>query len=375
MPRQSSSSMVLDFATVYQCGVKPFKSLAQNRSVCILLNDQGYDGSLSLSDAVCSNYISGRRAIPDDCRAKLAKITEDDIKRKLNALNIFTLERPADALRKLIDYVQLPNGTRNRLVKLYDASTQSSTPSEFLAEVFRCAADATGSHPLSAQEQALLASFASSPEPTATDPTSFGGVGVGYPDPDCEFSDEDLSWMREHISPAIRINQQSFFRTPVTIKRYRLTFPSDTAPLLYLLKPALKEVQFESFSLDEFEKCIGISFATGVLQSGELQCLRITGSVDSVVDAICSHNLKDVCAAVMLFTGQFTSEEARLIEDAIKEASYPNVSFLRSLIFDKQLPDEVILIVNINRDQAKMMQEDFAKKDGDIRIYKAKNPA
>ena len=156
MPQQSSLSLVLDFATVYQCAVKPFKSLPQNRSVCILLFGNVDDGFLPISDAVCSNYVMGKRPIPDDCRTAFAKIKNDGIKAKFEALRIYNLHLPADALRKLINIVQLPKTTYNKLVMSY----QTSTPEQFLAEVFHYLAETKGSHPLSSADLALIASFA-----------------------------------------------------------------------------------------------------------------------------------------------------------------------------------------------------------------------
>lgn len=365
MPQQPPSSLHFDFATVYQCGVKPFKACPQNRAVCILLLNEIGNGPLTLSDAVCSNYINGKRAIPDNYRTTLANITETDIKEKFKALGIHDLQFPVDALRRLIDHVILPNPTRIKLIKSYQTSTDASVPEKFLADVFRYSINAKGNCQLSHEDLAKLASFAT---PQISTEVSEGN-GEGSVDFDSDFSEEEQKWMRDYIPQMLSLTSKTFFGTSVTIEVQPLSLSHDFVPLVYLLKPVLKEVQVEVFTFEEFLDCTGINPITGNLQSGTLQYLKIIGPVDSVVDAIYSLNLKDVCSVVLITRGQLMRQDADRIEKAVKDVSFSTVRFIRSLIFDKQLSDvEVILIIKVDPKQAQKMRDDFALRDGDMRI-------
>lgn len=365
MPQQSLSSLYLDFATVYQCGVKPFKSGPQNRAVCILLPVPVDNGPLPLSDAVCSNYINGKRTIPDNYRTALANITENDIKEKFEALSIYDLQLPADALRQLIDHAILPKATHSKLIKSYQTSTDASTPEKFLADVFRCSVNTKGNHPLSPENLTQLASFATPKISTKVSESN----GEDSADCDSEFSDEDQKWMRNYIPQMLPLTSKSFFGTSVTMEWQPLSLPHDFTPLVYLLKPVFKDVQVEVFTFDEFLGCTGISPITGNLQSGTLQYLKIAGPIDSVVSAIHKLNFRDICSVVLLARGQITIQDMDRIEQAVKDVSLSTVRFVRSLIFDKQFPDvEVILITMVDPEQAQKMRDDFAAQDGDVRI-------
>lgn len=365
MPQQSPFSLNFDFATVYQCGVKPFKACPQNRAVCILLLDKVDNGCLPLSDAVCSNYINGKRAIPDNYRTALANITEADIKRKFEAMGIYDLQLPVDVLKQLIDHAILPKATRGKLMKSYQTSTDAAIPEKFLADVFRYSINAKVNHPLSHENIAQLASFATPKMSTDV----FEGNGEDSADSDSDFSNEDQKWMRNYIPPGLPLTSRSFFGTPVTIDVQTLNLPQDFVPLVYLLKPVLKEVQVEVFTFEEFIDCIGISPITGNLQSGTLRYLKITGPVDGVVSAIYNLNFKDVCSVVLIARGQLMRQDTDQIEKAIKDVSLSTIKFIRSLIFDKQLSDvEAILITRVDHEKAQKMRDDFISQDGDMRI-------
>lgn len=367
LPQQMSTSLVLDFATIYQCAIKPFKNLPQNRTVCILLLDNVDINSLPLSDAVCSNYTNGKRAIPDDYRTMLAKITEDTLRAKFESINIYNPQLSADAMRRLIDYVRLPANTYKRLLQVYQDSIDASTPLTFITEVFRCAADTKGSHPLSSDDLNLLASLQKDPEPTALPSVQRKEDGS---DRCGEFSDEELQWMCDYIPGAIPITKSSFFGTSVTIDRQLLTLPHDYVPLVSLLKPALNGMPIDTFTFDDFIKCTGINPSNGKLRRGTLQCLKIVGPVDGIVSTIESLYLRDACSVVLLMIGRITITDAELIEAAIKKASNPKINFLRSLSFDSQSSDmEITLIVKNDPAEVKRMLADIAKEDGDVRIY------
>jgi hypothetical protein len=67
------NGLVLDFPTVYHCAIKPFKQCPQNRTVCIFLAGKPVSTN-QFTDAALSNYISGKRAIPDDARKILSTV-------------------------------------------------------------------------------------------------------------------------------------------------------------------------------------------------------------------------------------------------------------------------------------------------------------
>lgn len=365
MPQQSFPSLYLDFATVYQCGVKPFKAIPQNRAVCILLSVPVGKVRLPLSDAVCSNYISGKRTIPDNYRTALANITENDIKEKFEALGIYDLQLPADALRQLIANAILSEATRSKLIKSYQISTDASTPGKFLADVFRNSVNTKGNHPLSSENLTQLASYATLKISTEASENN----GEDSADFDSEFSDEDQKWMRNYIPQMLPLTSRFFFGTSVTMEWQPLSLPHDFIPLVYLLKPVFNDLQVEMFAFDEFLDCTGINPITGNLQNGTLQYLKIAGPIDSVVSAIHNLNFRDICSVVLLARGQITIQDMDRIEQTVKDVSLSTVRFIRSLIFDKQFSDvEIILITMIDPEQAQKMRDDFVAQDGDVRI-------
>jgi hypothetical protein len=364
LPQQSLSSLYLEFATVYQCGVKPFKAVAQNRAVCILLPVKVDNGPLPLSDAVCSNYINGKRAIPDNYRTVLANTTENDIKKKFEDLGIYELQLPAEALRQLVAHATLPAATRGKLIKSYQNSTDTSTPEKFLADVFCCSVNTKGSHPLTPENLTQLSTYSTFKISEASE-----GSGEDGADSDSDLSEEDQKWMRNYIPQKLPLTSRSFFGASVTMDLQPLNLPRDLTPLVYLLKPVFKEVQVEMFTFDEFLDCTGINPITGNLQSGTLRYLKILGPIDGVVGAIHNISFKDVCSVVLLARGQITIQDMDRIEQAVKDASLSTIRFIRSLIFDKQFSDvEAILITMADPKQAQKMRDDFAEQDRDIRI-------
>ena len=93
----SATTLALDFAAIYHCAIKPFKHCPQKKAVCVFLLDTVPEGKLPLSDAVCSNYISGKRAIPDEYRTALAGITPDALLRKCQVCGINDLQPVEEA--------------------------------------------------------------------------------------------------------------------------------------------------------------------------------------------------------------------------------------------------------------------------------------
>ena len=95
--QSTNSSLVLDFSAIFHCAIKPFKHCPQNKAVCAFLL-ANFDGtSLPLSDAACSNYTNGKRAIPDESRSSFAEISAEALKAKFDLVGITNLLLPADA--------------------------------------------------------------------------------------------------------------------------------------------------------------------------------------------------------------------------------------------------------------------------------------
>ena len=355
----ANMALVLDFASIYQCAIKPFKHAVQKAVVSDFLLNNNSDAPFS--DAVCSNYILGRRAIPDEGRRFLAEITEEELESKFNAAGIYNLQLPADALRHLIDHVEMPKRTRNKLVKLHRDSTQGASPSAFLVEVFHLASDAKGSQQLTQDELLLLASFA------LPDKVPADAVDPDIEEDATEFSNEDLSWMREYLSPRIRINHRAFFGTPVKMDCQTLTLPRDFAPLLYLLKPALKSMPFDTFTFDQFIDVTGIHPVKGTLETGYIECFKLTGSIEGIIPTIELLNLSEACAVVLLMRGRITLQDAGQVEKAIRKASNKKVSFIRALNFDSRLTDaEVTLIVRMDPELAR---KQITECEAEVKIY------
>ena len=368
--QQSASNLVLDFASVYQCAIKPFKHKPQNRSVCtLLLGDKEYK-KLPMSDAVCSNYINGKRAIPDNIRIDLAKMTEEELTSRLNGVGIMDYQLPADALMHLVEHAQLPKSTRKRLLNAY----QDSTALSFINSVFHASTDAKDTHPLTQAEVSLLSSFAA-PDIPGISNVSNDRESETDADPDTGISQEDVEWMREYVPPKFAVNSHSFFGTPISMDRQVLSMPKDFPALVYLLKPALQGSPIDTFTFEDFVECMGINPASGKLPSGELHCWRLTGPSEGIASAIEGLNLSDVSDVVFVMLGRVTLKEASQIEDAIRKASHMDVSFIRALCFDSRIRDiEATLIVRVDPKRAAKLKDYTVDEDG-VKIYNTKRPS
>lgn len=364
---QNASNLVLDFASVYQCAIKPFKHKPQNRSVCtLLLGDKDYK-KLPMSDAVCSNYINGKRAIPDNTRIELAKLTDEELASRLDGIGIVNFQLPAEALMHLVEHVKLPKSTREHLLKTY----QNSTALSFINNVIHASTDAKDTHPLTQVELTLLSSF-SAPEFPAAGSTNTNRESEtdADADPDTGIPQEDIEWMHEYVPPKFAVNSHSFFGTPISIDRQVLSMPKDFPALVYLLKPALQGSPIDTFTFEDFTECMGINPANGNLSSGELHCWRLSGPSDGIASAIEGLNLSDVSDVVFLMHGRITLKEATQIEKAIRIASHAAISFIRALCFDSRISEiEATLIVRVDPERAAKLKNIDVDEDG-VKIYR-----
>ena len=362
--KQDSSNLVLDFAAVYHCAIKPYKLKPQNRSVCtLLLGDKEYT-RLPMSDAVCSNYINGKRTIPDNIRMDLTRITDEDLSKRLGAIGISDFKLPAEALIRLVERVNIPDSSREQLLTAY----RNSPAITFINDVIHISANISGTHPLTQMEMNLLSSF-SAPEVSLTADDDTEGTESNN-NSDSFIPAADLDWMREYLPLKATGNRKTFLGTPVTITRKRVSLPEDFPALIYLLKPALQESPIDTFSYQDFVTNMGIDLVKGTLASGILQYWKLAGPPDGIAEAIKSLNLADVSDVVFLMLGKVTLAEARQIETSIKRASHSSISFLRALCYNEKMSEiEAILLTRVDPERASKLREYEEDEEG-VKIAK-----
>lgn len=355
LQQQNTTSMVLDFASFFLCSIRPFMHASQKKAVCTLLTGkpEGY------SDAVCSNYIRGKRAIPDDSRVEIAALTDEEMQARLEVLEIFDLQPPADALMHLVEHSQLQKSTLNRLNKSY----KTSTPLSFITEVFRVSSSAKDTHQISTAERSILQSFAAPISPASDKEPE------DDPDPDV-VSEEDMQWLQEYLPQKFRITSNTFFGTPVAIQRQTLSLPSDYPALVLLLKPALNGMPIDTFTFEDFTDLTTINPATGKIRKGKLTCLKLVGQIEGIDSAIRGQNLTEVSDIIMLMKGRITLTDARKIETACKAASNKNVRFIRALNFDSRLSDIEVTLILRTDPEAVFIQTNGPCDDSDMKIVR-----
>ena len=354
---QSNSVLVLDFATVYHCAIKPFKDKPQNRTVCILLMGDVDDNAkkLPMSDAVCSNYINGKRAVPDNYRDQLAELPVEDLERRLNRIGIHEYEYVAESLSHLVENVSMQKSQRSRLQGLYKEGDSLT----FINQVFHVASDAKSPKALTATDIALLSSYKALPEEAVTEPSP----AMSASEPEAE-PKEDIEWMRDYIPPKIQINVESFFGTPIKMSRQALTMPKDFSALVHLLKPALTGFPVDTFQYEDFVEKMSINPASGRLKNGSLCCWKLVGPVDGILGAIAGLKMSDVSDAAFIMRGRATVPDSKLIEKSIREVSNQNANILKALAFDSRLTElEVTLIVHIDPEKAASQKSNIVELD------------
>ena len=361
--QQNNQVLVLDFAAVYHCAIKPFKDKAQNRTVCILLLGDVDDKAkkLPMSDAVCSNYINGKRAVPDNYRDQLAELTVDELERRLNRIGIHEYEYVAESLSHLVENVAMTKSQRNRLLSLY----REGDPLTFINSVFRAASDTKSPKALTPTDITWLGSMTAIPEEYPAAPSS----PVSEPDSEPE-QQEDIEWMRDYVPPKIPINVESFFGTPIKASRQVLSMPKDFSALVHLLKPALTGFPVDTFQFEDFVENMAINPASGKVKSGSLCSWKLIGPVEGIIGAIVGLNMSDVSDAAFIMRGRATVPDSKLIEKSIRQASNKNVTLLKALAFDSRLTDlEVTLILHIDAEKAKVQRNNIVELDEDgVRI-------
>ena len=201
--QQETTSLSLCFATVYQSAIRPYMSKNQRETVNTLFLGKGKG---TLTDASCSNYTNGKRAVPDDYRSRLANISEKDLEDLLSEIGIHECDRMAETLVRLIEICAIPKTQRNRLLGL----SKKPNTIGFIKAVFRAAADDKDAHPLDAIATGKLKALAVKTK--AADTIATPDLTIPSLEPDEEFEPEPpelpfCAWFeRETITPALAVN-------------------------------------------------------------------------------------------------------------------------------------------------------------------------
>ena len=130
---QNSLSFALNFATLFQCAITPFKSKSQTASVNALLIKP--DANI-ISTASSSNYVTGKRLVPDDYRITLVSLSTEELTMRLTYIGIFEYDKMCNALLRLVKCANISRTQRERLIDIYEKSSQI----EFIKSTIRVAA-------------------------------------------------------------------------------------------------------------------------------------------------------------------------------------------------------------------------------------------
>lgn len=145
---------VLNFATLFQCAIIPLKSKSQTASVnALLINPE----SKIISTASGSNFVTGKRAIPDDYHLALVSLSAEKLASRLTYIGIFEYNRMCNVILHLVKYAKISSTQRERLIGAYKNSEQI----EFIKSVIKTAADCKETTQLSNTDIDHLAEFAS----------------------------------------------------------------------------------------------------------------------------------------------------------------------------------------------------------------------
>ena len=373
---QDTLNFALNFATLFQCAIAPLKSKNQTESVNALLINSG---SKIISTASGSNYVTGKRAIPDDYRFALVSLSTEELAKRLTYIGIFEYDRMCNALLRLVKCAKIPQAQRERLIDAYEHSEQI----EFIKSVIRTAADCKEATQLSNTDIDHLAEFASV-ESAAEFPngklTADAEIktdtdnAAGSPLPAQNSEDKyDHSWITEYASQNLdtdELKNRDFFGSPVVSIHQELNMPYDFPKLLCGLTPMVKGDPIEDFTVDEFMECMSISNVNSKITAGSIEYLKLTGQAKGIVKFILGLNLKKVSDVAFLMAGRVKNRYAEEIKNAIRTASNQNVNCIRAMWYDEKIPEiEVTVIMHVCPEKAEKQSSYEVDKDG-VKILK-----
>lgn len=373
---QNTQKFALNFATLFQCAIIPLKSKSQTAAVNALLIKPE---SKLISTASSSNYVTGKRVVPDDYRSTLVSLSDEALTERFTYIGIYEYDRICDALLRLVKCARIPSGQRERLINTYENSGQM----EFIKSTIRVAADCKEVEQLSNADIERLASFASV-ESTAEQidyklttgvETEAATSDLGkYPLPAQKYKDKySHNWVKEYTSQNIgteELRNLDFLGSAVVSSQRLLNMPHDFSKLLCLLTPMVEGNPIDEFSVDEFMEHMSISAVTHEVTNGSIELLQHTGQAKSVIRVISRLNLSDVSDVAFLMAGKVTNPDAKSIEDAIRTASNKNVECIHAMWYDEEIPEiEVTLITHICPEKARQ-EASFEYDEEGVKVAK-----
>lgn len=371
---QNATSFALNFATLFQCAIKPQKSKSQRESVNALLIQPGI---MDISNAASSNYTTGKRVVPDDYRTKLASLSEEELVERLSFIGIIEYDKMCMALLRLVECAKIPPSQRKRLIDTYHNSTQM----DFIKKTIHAAADCKEAKQLSDAEIKHLAGFSAVESTdnehitekrteTAADNASRYSLLMHKTE-----DKHDHSWISDYASPNADtedIGNRDFFCLPVAAIHQVLNMPYDFPKLLSLLTPMVKGDPIDEFTIEDFMKKMSIG-ENKEITKGSIECLTLIGQVKSIAGFISKHDLSEVSDIAFLMAGKVTNPGAAEIKNAIITATNENVNCLQAMWFDHEIPElEVTLIMHVCKEEADIQSSYNVDPEG-VKVPKTHN--
>lgn len=373
---QNTLNITLNFATLFQCAIKPLKSKSQREAVNALLINPG---AHYISNAASSNYTTGKRVVPDDYRSTLASLSDEELTRRLTYIGIFEYDRMCEALLRLVKCAKLPSKQRDRLIDIYYNSGQM----EFIKKTVRAAADCKEVTQLNNADIELLAEFSIVKSTAGSDDDeliiateAMPDAAAGYPLSAQKSEDKyNHDWIRDYISQNMEeeeIRNKDFFGSPIVASQHDLNMPYDFPKLLCFLTPMVKGNPIDDFTVEEFMELMSISNSN--VTAGSIECLKLTGPAKGVIKFILRHNMSDVSDVAFLMAGKVTNRDAIAIENAIRSVSNNNVNCIHAMWYDEEIPElEVTLITHVYAEKAQLQSTYKIDKDGvKVRSFRSK---
>ncbi len=367
---QNTLKFALNFATLFQCAIIPLKSKSQSEAVNALLIKPG---ATNISTASSSNYVTGKRIVPDDYRSALISLSDEELSKRLTFIGIFEYDRMCDALLCLVKCARIPSSQRERLINTYENSKQI----EFIKSTIRVAADCKEIEPLSNPDIEHLAAFANvefAAELANAEIEATTSNADKHPLSAQKPKDKyNHKWIQEFTAQNIdteELKHLDFFGSAVVSSQRVLNMPHDFSKLLCLLTPMVEGNPIDEFSVEEFIKLMCISTINHEVTHGSIECLKLTGQAKGVIRSISRLNLSEVSDVAFLMAGKVTNTDARNIENAIRTASNKNVECIHAMWYDEEIPEiEVTLITHIYSEKANQ-QDTFEYDEEGVKVVK-----
>lgn len=331
----------------------------------------GSDSNDILSDSVCSNYVKGKKNLTNELRIDLASLSNDEVVTRLNKLNIQDYTISFRVLLNLVMDSTLAHSEKERLLNY----SKFDDKLKFIAEVFLICIKGDNLYLITQSVLAILESYrhnatlesSSNNNSYIFNQKVLENLSANRPSALTNESEniEDFDWMRNYISDSMINTPPTFIRNKVEITTVLLELPRDYSAMIYVLKPALTESAFETFTIDEFTKAMDIDTTHNIfnLQKGSLEYWQFEGAIESISTSLKSYNFSNVSDFAFQLIGEFTSKDVNNLKQNLNEISNDNVNILTSLIIDRE-PANVKLTLIVHKCYEKA-EDQKADKDHD----------